>query len=245
MRVAFRPQESDAKISVVIPTLQRPDDLEPLVKMCSEHPLVKEVLLVNNAQTDVSFTYAKLVVLQQDDNIFVNPAWNLAVRRAQAPYLAILNDDVSFDPELIDLACRLLARPTVGMVGIDGSFINRPREPRLQVRIATHEHVSLGFGMAMFMRRADYVPIPESMRIWGGDDWLFLQQRRLNRVICGARFETEVSVTSSSEEFQLLRTAEYVEIDKHLKRVAGKRWWHYPSRGLAALRSLRGRLRKV
>ncbi|WP_083882723.1 glycosyltransferase family 2 protein [Brevibacterium senegalense] len=159
-----------AQFSVIIPTLQRAAELEPLVKLCSGHPLVSEILVINNAPQPISFAYPKLRVLDQRENIYVNPAWNLGAVKARSQLLAILNDDVSFDAELFDIAALQLSRKWVGIVGIDGAYLNRPRLEAPKVRLATYEHVTLGFGMAMFMRHDDYVPIPSSLRIWGGDD---------------------------------------------------------------------------
>lgn len=228
--------------SVVIPTLQRSADLGPLVELCAEHPLVLEVLVINNAPEPLDRSSPKVRVLDQDGNIFVNPAWNLGAREARGEYLAIINDDMRFDPELIDEAAAVISRPGVGILGIDGAFLNRPRAARTQIRFATYEHVTLGFGMAMFMRRTNYFPIPSELKIWGGDDWLFLKQRWPNRVIIGPRVETEVSVTSGAAEFQRMRQQELEIANRLIGPLRGTRWWHLPSSGLARLRSRRGRL---
>lgn len=233
-----------AKFSVVIPTLQRADELERLVQMCSNHPLVEEIVIINNAPGDLSFRYPKMRILQQGSNIFVNPAWNLGVAESRAEWVAILNDDVDFSPQLFDIAARELKRGLYGIVGVDGHFINREPRKKPRIRVATYEHVSIGFGMAMFMRRDDYVPVPASLLIWGGDDWQFLHQKRPNAVVSEVRFETEISVTSSSDEFMAMRSAEYNEAMRLLEQVHGKRWWHRPTRALASLRAWRGRRRE-
>lgn len=230
------------KFSVVIPTLQRAKEFEPLVSMCSEHPLVAEIIIINNADFEVPFTYPKMRILEQESNIFVNPAWNLGVTEARSEWVAILNDDIEFDEDLFQIAARQLRRGVIGIVGVDGYFMNRPSGSKPRVRIATYEHVAKGYGMAMFMRRDDYVPVPASLLIWGGDDWQFQNQHRPNVVVSGVRFETEVSVTSGSQEFQALRAAEYEEAMRLLGPIRGQRWWHRPTQALAMFRSWRGRL---
>lgn len=231
------------QFSVVIPTLQRSDDLHDVVELCAAHPLVAEVLVINNAPDPLTFESAKVRVLDQGENIFVNPAWNLGAREARGEYLAIINDDMRFDPELIDHAAAALAKPFVGIVGIDGAHLNRPRADRIRTRLATYEHITLGFGMIMFLRAEDYVPIPDQVRIWGGDDWLFMQQKQPNRVLVGARVETDTSVTSGSPEFQALRQQELEAANEMMGPVYGSRWWHRPARAIARARKLRAEAR--
>ena len=67
----------DRRFSVVIPTLQRATELRPLVDVCAAHPLVGEVIVVNNASAPLSWESPKVRVLHQEANIYVNAAWNL------------------------------------------------------------------------------------------------------------------------------------------------------------------------
>lgn len=53
-----------------------------------------------------------------------------------------------------------------------------------------------GFGVAMLLRWDNYIPIPEDMRIWYGDDWLFYRRRGRNFSLSYAGIETEMRVTS-------------------------------------------------
>ncbi len=59
--------------SVVIPTLQRSPDLHPLIEQCAAHPLVLEVLIINNSTDPLTSESSKVRVIQQDENIYVNP----------------------------------------------------------------------------------------------------------------------------------------------------------------------------
>lgn len=93
--------EIPQQFSVVIPTLQKSSRLEEVVSICTDHPLVHEVLVINNAQQPLTLNSPKVRVLQQEQNIYVNPAWNLGAREARGEYLAIVNDDVIFDPEAL------------------------------------------------------------------------------------------------------------------------------------------------
>ncbi|MGN7213310.1 glycosyltransferase family 2 protein [Brachybacterium paraconglomeratum] len=76
------------QFSVVIPTLQRSDDLHAVVELCAAHPLVAEVLVINNAPAPLEYGSGKVRVLDQGENIFVNPAWNLGALRRRSASLA-------------------------------------------------------------------------------------------------------------------------------------------------------------
>lgn len=227
--------------SVIIPTLQRSAELHQLVDQCVAHPRVQEIIVINNARTPVTWNSPKVRVLQQERNIFVNPAWNLGVENASGEYIAIVNDDVLFSEEVFDYAARLLRLPFVGMVGPDGAFMNRPGLA-LSHRIAGEGHIPLGMGVFMAMRRKDYLPVPDTMKIWGGDDWLYWTQRMPSRVLLGGGFRTDMSTTSGSAEFSPLREADRQATLQALATVRGRRWWHAPVGGLARLRRVKARL---
>lgn len=233
-----------SEFSVIIPTLQRAKELHELVEMCAAHPRVLEVLVINNAPEPLSWESPKVRVLQQEQNIYVNPAWNLGAREARGKYLAIINDDVLFEPGLFDYLSRLLRRRWVGIVGPDGAYLNRDGQA-LRWRPAAHAHVTSGFGMLMALRREEYTPIPDDLLIWGGDDWLFLNSRRLPVVFHGGGLRSEVSVTSGSPQFQAMWVAEARRVDAHIGRVQGTRWWHGPTDALTSVRKARARLRAL
>lgn len=230
------------QFSVVIPTLQRSDDLHTVVDLCASHPLVVEVLVINNALDALEFASDKVRVLDQEKNIFVNPAWNLGAREAQGEYLAIINDDVIFDPAAFDVVARKLSRGRVGIIGPDKTAMRLEPQGSPTTRIAGFASLHFAFGTAMFLRRSDYVPIPEEMLIWGGDDWLFASQRWPNRVLLNVRFRTEDGATTSSPEMQARRERE-VEVAGAVLAHVPRRWWHTPARMLDQFRGMRHRLR--
>ena len=229
--------------SVIIPTLQRSPDLARVVALCAGHPMVGEVLVVNNASEPLDFGDAKVRVLQQERNIFVNPAWNLGAREARMPWLAIINDDVLFADEALDEAARILRRGWFAMVGPDPSCFDEQADSARRVSHRPASNIRLTFGTFMCLRRSDYIPIPDDLLIWGGDDWLFWQQRRPNALLVRTRFSTVGSVTSASPEFQLRRQQEWETYVSH-RSGFGKRWWHRPARVIERLLRARTKARE-
>lgn len=214
------------RISVIIPTLQRSPMLEDVASLCAEHHLVLEVLIINNAPESIQFSHPKITVLQQEKNIYVNPAWNLGAEYARGDVLAIVNDDVIFDAEALTTAAKILRWGFFGIVGPDLSCFSDDGSRRITHRPARHDAPTRYFGTFMCLRRRDYVHIPESLKIWGGDDWLIAVQRRPPAALIRTPFRTDMSTTTRAEEFQLMFANERSVTDELLSTVRGTRWWH-------------------
>lgn len=183
--------------SVVIPTLQRSSRLRPLVDLYCGSRLVNEIIVVNNAPERLWFPHGKVTVLNQSHNLFVNPSWNLGVSVASSNYLIISNDDIEFDPRIIDATAKIVRGP-VGIVGPwAGAFRGSGRSPWFS---PAYRRTS-GFGTLMFMRSSHFVRIPDDLLIWCGDDWLFNCQRHRNFYLRGSRIETQMSTTAGAPEF--------------------------------------------
>lgn len=229
-----------APFTVIIPTLQRAPELWPLVDHCAAHPLVREILVINNAQTPLSWDSPKVHVLHQETNIFVNPAWNLGAREASGELIAIINDDVLFNDDVFDEAAKVLRRGLFAMVVPDRScFHGDGWDKPISHRLATGR-LNLVWGTFMAMRREDYRPIPDSLLIWGGDDYLYWSQDKPNAVLIRTRFKTTMGTTSGSTEFQQLREGEYDETMAMVSRL--HRWWHAPVKALDWVKRTRHQL---
>jgi GT2 family glycosyltransferase len=88
--------------TVIIPTLWRSNFTIDLLTSYENCTYVDEILLIDNAVTarpQIDFSvYKKLRFLEQEENIYVNPAWNLGVNEAKNELIAISNDDILYNP---------------------------------------------------------------------------------------------------------------------------------------------------
>lgn len=229
-----------ARFSVIIPTLQRAPQLMQVIAICEHHPLVEEVLIINNSDSPLPFSGGKLRVLEPSQNIYVNPAWNWGAREARGAFLAFANDDIIFAPSLVDAVHARLSKGAVGIIGPGTSAFTGERRTKTFRPVY---HRTVGMGTLLFMRRESFVPIPESLLIWCGDDWLFRHQRERNYTFHGWHVRTPMSVTSGAPEFSLmlqndreLFEREYARLDdpylvrfrweRALGRLLGSVWRH-------------------
>ena len=231
------------RFTVVIPTLQLSPLLPELIRTYDAHPLVGEILVVNNASTPLGIEAGKLRVLDQGGNIFVNPAWNLGAREARCELLAISNDDIAIDADLID---RAAARLDAGGVGIIGGDLRPDGPPTGRPRFTRAYRRPEGFGVLMFMATTSYAPIPDELKIWQGDDYLFHQQTGHNYLFRGFRLDTPHHVSAGRAEFDAQKAADFAIYmrDHH----PHSRYWAQPGWDFRALRAavaVRRRLRPL
>ncbi len=192
--------------SVIIPTMQRSSRLPALLDTLAGHPLVSEILVINNSEAPFADGREKVRVIYSGPNLGVNPAWNLGVREAIGTNLAILNDDAEFDPLVLPLAAERLDQGA-GIIAISSASF-RGGLTHSRPRFRAVYFMPYQFGVCMLMRRASYVPIPDDLVLWYGDDWLFRHQVQTNYVVDGLVASTDMSTTASAPQFSAAKQAD-------------------------------------
>ena len=156
--------EKNTRLSVVIPTLWKVDFFQSTLEQLQQQQAVGEIIIISNAEPTKDLSYlSKVKVLQMPTNIGVNPAWNLGAEKASYDDLLILNDDYTFDLRFIDSILSL--KDDYGMISI-----NQDKQVSKVVDITTRPD---GFGCAFYINKETYVTIPDDLKVYFGDDWLF------------------------------------------------------------------------
>jgi len=66
-------------ISVVIPTIWKSSVFNDLLLGLCKHSLIEEIIIISNDNPTFKIEDEKIKIIQQEQNIGVNPAWNLGV----------------------------------------------------------------------------------------------------------------------------------------------------------------------
>lgn len=169
-------------VTVIIPTLWKAD-LKYFRKIMGELSAcdqVKEVIIIDNnpeARFDLcweAWNNVKFV----DDGVDrkVNPAWNKGLSLTKTKYYLLLNDDCLIDEYLIRDSINILeSHSNIGLINyhtkdIDPyAYANRGVKP--QASYVNNIGNYLG-GWCMCGRTEDYKPIPESLKIFFGDNYI-------------------------------------------------------------------------
>ncbi len=185
-----------------------------MIKELCDQDFIGEVIVVDNNvsnQPDIP-KRKKLRVLEQEKNIYVNPAWNLGVSKSKFPICILLNDDLTFNTKTLNKMAEGLDE--YGVIGMhhesyrgmskeeEGTFEYNGGPPR-------------GWGCVMCFKKKDWVDIPESMKIWAGDDWI---KRHIgNSTSIKMMASTEMSTTSNRKEMWEIRDNDLLIWKKYLK----------------------------
>ena len=169
--------------SIIIPTLLKDTEvLNKLLYQLNECNSVGEIIVIDNSCSSFKSEYSKVKVHIPKDNLFVNPAWNLGIKLSSAEYkyFGILNDDIIFQKNLFDQVLEFLesSSDNTGLVGIDCT-INTPKAlfntypEDTVVNIVETQKLEGFFGSAFFGYKKNYFEIPNEMKIFYGDHFLF------------------------------------------------------------------------
>ena len=183
------------KFSIVTPTLWKYPPYIRFLEDLVDHELVDEIIIINNNWDDIpknsaALNHNKVKIYNFTSNIGVNPAWNLGVSVAANKKICILNDDLIFDLKLLKRINQMPLEKT-GVIGL----CNDP--PTSYGCIEINPWVgqnTLGFGCLMFVHKDWWVDIPDSLKIYYGDNWIFdtcLIRGKTNYVITDLLFKTE------------------------------------------------------
>ncbi len=197
------------KASIVIPTLQKNKELlRNLVVSLSKEEAAGEIIVIDNSLKGLDFSVDKLRVITPDENLFVNPSWNLGVEKAKYEIVGLLNDDITISSDFLTQITAKMT-PDMGLVGFHRDFILTSlniEPPPLSTNI-TLEKINNRcghFGTVMFFYKKNYFKIPDGLKIYCGDDWLVYQNKKHKKLIyaiCSQKIYHFESLSCSNKSF--------------------------------------------
>lgn len=154
--------------TVVIPTMWKAETFEEELNSICSSSFVDDIIIINNYKEETPdwnvLNYYKVLMVTPPENIIVNPSWNLGVRLAKNNNICLLNDDLIFDTAIFNFMNDHLDK---NLCGLQMSNVEPP------IRLSIPESRCLGFGCMMFIRKDTYEFIPNTLRLFFGDDYLF------------------------------------------------------------------------
>ena len=189
-------------VSVVIPTLWRSDCIIDLVNHLLNWNQLKELIIIDNDpnRRPQNECWENCTILEQENNIFVNPAWNLGAATATGQFLAICNDDILFKPDDVSVALKALRKNEI--IGLHRHSLLNP-ERVTSTSVVDGFNIGLGWGCLMLMRKKTFVPIPHTIKVWYGDDWLVHSIGRKSSL--QIKVHGNLSVSASDEAFNPIK----------------------------------------
>ena len=213
------------KVSAIIPTLWKAKEFtDHLVDVLIEDESVGEIIIIDNAPGDFSYDNEKVVMLKQEENLYVNPSWNLGIEESDYDKFIILNDDIIIPYNFVSQLESMLT-PDKGIIGIDErgvikipnfdskniTFLDR------KIDLKPLKKRGWGFGITLAGHRKSYYKIPENIRIWYGDDYLVKmnnEHHKTNYIVDDLPIFTMMSTTSDLEEFEDIKNIDNLMYDR-------------------------------
>ena len=217
-----------SKVSAIIPTLWKAKEFtDHLVNVLIKDESVGEIILIDNAPTDFSYDNEKVVILRQEENLYVNPSWNLGVRHSNYDKFIIFNDDIIIPYRLVSKLEKLLTEKN-GLIGVEMRArisidkFDEENITRLDREINLKKVIHRGDWRVLVLggHKNSYYYIPNELRIWYGDDFLFhmSEKNKLSTyVMDDIPIFTQISTTSNLEEFDKIKeedTENYINVCK-------------------------------
>jgi hypothetical protein len=168
-------------LTVIIPTLWKanPNYFKWNLDILQEDCRIKEIIIHDNNPNDrFSFDWSryKKVRFVDDENRYVNKAWEYCVKQAQTEYYILLNDDCLVDHYILTSTSTILKKDEdVGLVVCDTVDVSINEFANLNNNYSAvytnHIERCNNFWYAAG-RVNEWYDIPEGLIIFFGDDWL-------------------------------------------------------------------------
>ena len=195
-------------LSVVIPTLQKNlKILNALLENLNKDIAVGEIIIIDNSLQGFEHNFEKVRFIIPEQNLYVNPSWNLGVQESKFDYIALFNDDVLVSESFCSKVFPYLSEDK-GILGSFGDDIKYNRGEGFfapiidkKIEISPTDNMINGFGVIMIGHKSAFPHIPEEMKVYGGDDYLFrinVDNNKQNYLIYGVEIRHFGSLSSSN-----------------------------------------------
>jgi hypothetical protein len=215
------------KFSVIIPTLLRcPNITNKLLESLCDDASVSEILVIDNTESMLSIkelmSNDKIKIHHSGQNLYVNPSWNYGVSLAKEDNIAIVNDDITIPNNLL----HTISQANLKDLGVIGAFqgsiqqVQNPNRFNIQkVELMPVSERMWGYGIFMVMHKSTYIKIPEEMKIWCGDDYIFHQNKLFGKqnYLLNCTIQTKMSTTSDDPIFDEIKNNDVLIYESQYK----------------------------
>lgn len=208
------------KFSIVIPTLWKSDRTKKLLSDLSECEYVDEIIIIDNTLTDATDnTIGKIRTVSFGENIYVNPAWNWGIHHAKNASIALINDDINFNPNIFEVITKDVLNQ-FGIIGMgEGNYksLNIDGDPILEVwQPGVNDW---GWGCFIMLNRKYWIDIPNNIKIWYGDNVIKDLNPSPKAVLRNFRVDTEMSTTSDEPIWNERKKEDYENFINYLRNA--------------------------
>jgi hypothetical protein len=208
------------KYSVIIPTLWKSNRIHKLLWDLIKCDYVDEIILIDNAGKFFEHYEAldKVKLVQVEENIYVNPAWNLGIKIAKNDLVALINDDINFDTNVFGVIDEKIL-DTFGIIGMgEDNYkeqMDESKGPYLDVwKPGVNDW---GWGCMILLDKKNWIDIPDNIKIWYGDNLIKDVNPSPKACLRNFKIETEMSTTSDETIWDERKKEDYNNFINYLR----------------------------
>mgnify|MGYP000632796718 CR=1 FL=1 len=211
---------STTKYSIIIPTLWKSNRIHKLLRDLIKCQFVDEIILIDNAGKFFEYYEAldKVKLVQAKENIYVNPAWNLGIELAKNDLIALVNDDINFNPNIFGVIDESILS-YVGIIGMgEGNYKDEiDKEKGSYIDIWEPGVNDWGWGCFIMLNKKNWIDIPDNIKIWYGDNFIKDVNPAPKSVLRNFKVETEMSTTSDGDEWNDRKKEDHINFINYLR----------------------------
>jgi hypothetical protein len=187
-------------IEIILPTMWYNKRIFDMLDEYINNINIKTIHLIDNSNEFYkyypSIPSKKLKLYSQESNIFVNPSWNLGISQClDDSIICIVNDDITFDTNIFEWI--LNHTEEFNILGMDAENYNN-LNLKWNPKINKTPHHTYGWGCMIFLKKEIWIPIPNDLKIFYGDTWMFHNIPVECKKLSGFPIESNMGSTSSS-----------------------------------------------
>lgn len=203
------------------------DTFPQLVERLYAHPMVDEIIIVDNDKSNTKvLDDNKVRLIRNETNIGCNASWDQGIYSARNENVCVVNDDVIFDTYIFDKVSQVL--DTYDLLGIHPGDVNFNQIPvtdgTIEIIPCTGQH-QFGYGTLFFIKRTNHICdfIPLSLKTFFGDNWIYdthqLKGLRTGLITNAFYFTKSAQTTTSiytDSELERIKADEELIYDKKI-----------------------------
>jgi hypothetical protein len=143
--------------------------------------------------------YIGVEIIRNDKNVDLNRLWNRLYYNSKSDYLCFLNNDVRISSNFVEDTINIFEKEwDVGAVVHATNHPEYQSATKLNYVISEKKQMQ---GWDFTMRREVYTPIPNDLKVFGGDDWLFTMMYRKMRKLAVALSSPIIHYNAQSRKY--------------------------------------------
>jgi hypothetical protein len=197
--------------SYIVPTVNRYPGFAAQIEKIAAHPLIGEVIVINNSGKNPpasELTTNNYQLITPEQPLFCNGAWNIGAANANEEYLILATEDITYNVSIFTKIHNFFRSPihnppcAIGIVGCNPSLLIDQADKSETQFYTLPNHRPYCFGLMMFLQKENFIPIPEGLKHWFGDDFLFKVMKRRDMVnfTFQGSFHIETKIGSCSQD---------------------------------------------